>query len=317
MASNPQIKAFLTDDEMEAANTKPFLSDAEMQALELQARKYPTEAEGGTIAPAPPWSSYLPSPRSAARIVGGMAGGAIGTSAGPAGMAAGGAFGSSVGESLYQILEHIRGGKDAPHSGAEAALQQAIAMTQGAAQEGIPAAIIGKAPGMLQRGAEDKVAQLAKPATEGEKANVRSVAKELTDKLPVTPTTSTSKALQTMRGMLDSAVRTLEGAYASVPLSMKFKSAPIKTGLEAAKQELYIQGKPVPGAESQIHAYDSLIQWMTNNGTPPEQADLGQPRELVSRLTFEGTRRRTSLRGRCEPDSEGGRGCVSIHRPSQ
>ena len=216
-------------------------------------------------------AEYMPSPRTAFRVGGGMIGGAVGATGGTVlgtpiggvgGAGVGGSAGAAGGEALYQLIQRMRGA-ESPQSGLEAAQEVANAAAQGAVQEALPAAMTTKIPGMLQRGSEEAVARVSRPATEGEKATVRKVAGDAIPNMPVAATEA--GVLKGYNANLTTAVRELERAYNAVPANTKFKNGPFLGQLQASRNKLLINGQIPPGAKPQIDAYDEMIQWFKDN----------------------------------------------------
>lgn len=249
------------------------VNDGEWRDVSAPATRRPDK----TLQPveAPPLTdiigSKLPSGRTMARVGGGAIGGAIGATGGTiagtpvggvGGALVGGAAGASVGESLYQLAGHLSGASDIK-SPADAAEQQRNALIQGGIQEVIPAAILGKVPGMLQRGTEDAVARIAHPATEGEKAIIRNVASDAIPKMPVA--VSDDAVLQRFKTNLRESVVELERAYNAVPATTKFKNTPFVGALQGLRDKYLINGKVPPGAEAVVKAYDDMIGWFKSN----------------------------------------------------
>lgn len=207
-----------------------------------------------------------PTPRSAARMVGGAIGGALGSPgvlAGPAGVgtiAYGGAMGAAGGDALYQVIQELRGKQT------EAQPMEIVkAMGQGALQEGLVPFIQGPLAGATERNIVNTIGRVSKPATEGEKAVIRSVAPDIANDFPVAG--STGGLLDAYKGKLADAGRELDSAYRSIPSTFKLKSAPMKAAVIAEKAKLFVQGEVPPGSEAQAKAFDEVINWFDRHPT--------------------------------------------------
>lgn len=254
-----------------------------------------TAATAPTPAPETPQTSmweripgFFPSWRTAARVGGAIVGGAVGAgtiggSTGGVGlvpgMMAGGAAGASIGESLFQLGEHALG--KGPKTADEAAKLHTEALIEGGLQEGVTGIMAKTVPKMLRSGASKRIAEAVHPGTEGEKAAVREAAEFVAEEFPVAATEQ--GLLKKLRTKLNSAGIQLERAYNSIPTGVRFKTSAIKQELLKKRQELFLQGEVVPGKNSQLKAYDEIIEWFDRHPGMSIQ-DLRQNKQLWDEL---------------------------------
>ena len=217
---------------------------------------------------------WMPTPRDAARVGGGLVGGAIGGAGGTilgtpiggiGGAAMGGAAGASIGESVYQLANRALGG-EAPETGGEAAMAQTGALIQGAAQEGFPAWIASKLPQQLRKAAADKVAESVQAGQQplGIKRNVAKVAGEVLDDFPVAR--SSDSLLNKIDDIAKSAIQANEAAYSRAAQSnVPIDAAPIISEMSKEMAKSIHRGAPIPGLETKVQAYRQVIDWLQQN----------------------------------------------------
>src|SRR5262245_12412343 len=237
--------------------------------------------ESQTQPPVPPspsflqsLTSYLPSWHTALTTGGALAGGTLGgigstilgtPIAGIPGAALGGAAGASIGESAYQLGQHLMGVPEAPQTGGEAAVQQAKALAGGALQEGI-GAIGPKAPAMLRSSAAKNIEQAVKPSSMAAKEAIQEAAPKAVSKFPISA--SSTALRKDLEGLSSTANIEVNHAYAQAAQQFpntQFSSAPIIQKLQQDLGQFYVNGQPVVGAESDIKAYKTVIDWLKAN----------------------------------------------------
>lgn len=220
-------------------------------------------------------ASYLPSPRTVARVggaaIGGALGGLGGTVAGTPlgavpGAALGGAAGASIGESVYQLGSHFMGSPDAPQTGADALRENMNAQLQGGIQEAIPAYITNKFPAVLERSAAKNIEQAVKPSGMGAKEAVQEAAPQVAGQFPVA---ATSSGLRMRIGDISKKANdAVNAAYQNV--AARFKTARFDgdkvADLVESRADKYIHnGQPIVGKESQVAAYKKVADWLRTN----------------------------------------------------
>lgn len=220
-------------------------------------------------------ASYMPSPRTVARVggaaIGGMIGGAGGTVLGTplggvAGAGLGGAAGASIGESLYQIGAHLAGSPNAPQTGSEALQENMKAQLQGGLQEGLPAAVTSKLPGALQQSAARNIEQAVRPSGMGAKEAVQEAAPQVSPDFPIAASPSSLRLR--VRDISQKANDTVNKAYqdmASRFRGTRFNGDKVADIVETAADRYKLNGQPIVGKESQVQAYQDVADWLRAN----------------------------------------------------
>ena len=219
--------------------------------------------------------SMLPSPRTVARVGGGVIGGGIGLVGGTvfgtpiggiAGGTLGGAAGASIGESAYQLAGRLTG-QGGPQTSGEAATEQAGALAQGALQEGIPAAVTSeKFLNFLGASGGKRVAEAVQAGNQAIKIKraTAKVGEKAVDTFPVRLTSGT--LLNKLESNAANAVTRTNKAYADATATgTSIESRPIIEKLQQSMQRYFHKGKPIAGAEPRISAYEDVIEWLRDN----------------------------------------------------
>jgi len=235
--------------------------------------------------------------RTALRTVGAGALAAVPEAALPAiGM---GALGGATGDALYQIIQHITGGQDAPQTSGEVARGLVGGGLEGAMQEAGGQAISKGVPKLLRSSAGRTIRQVLNPSTLADKAAVKEMAPKFMSEMPLAA--SPESLLSKFETGMNSAGTAVDNAYAQIPGNVRFRTTAINNGLTQARSKLYnkASGKLVPGMEGKDAAYSELIDWF--NQHPRMTADdLRSNKQLWDEVVNWGRKP-----GASRPDAEG------------
>ena len=207
------------------------------------------------------YQNLVPTPRTAAQMLGGAIGGAVSVPSyltGPGGVAVtalGGGAGYAGAGALYDVLT----GQPYQGSPTQDVLTGAIQEVGGPiAAKGISRAAESRIPTAVERAIS--------PATRREKLALRQVSEELSKDFPVAATEFSLYQKAKLR--LNDYGRELTQAWARLPVTSRVPTARARITLQQERRSLFnAQGQIIPGTEQKVALLTELIDYLQQNPT--------------------------------------------------